>query len=332
MPLLYIENVENYWGNYLAVIASFVGYFIATQTHKIEISRIINKIASLYFIVLCIQVVYTYIQIITKYGKLDVGILKYYLVVPVGSSNYIAAIILPFLVFFYMSNISTFHKYILIGLGLLTLVVIQSKNAIIIVIVLAAFSVIKKYLGSIRNRSNINKHLKIISFLPIFIFLLIVSYLGTEFFLNKWYMGMDLNNSSIYEIINALSSNRLEVYSNEFIRWNQHLFFGNGLSYSLGQMRSHNWIIDLLVQSGIFGFLIFILAIFIWLKSIVGYLSKDNFIKSIFSLVLVILIQGLGEVTLFTNTIDILFWFMLGTSVSQKNYLKRNSEVVHEPK
>ena len=133
------------------------------------------------------------------------------------------------------------------------------------------------------------------------------------------------NETSLYETINALTSNRLNIYIAEIKRWAEHMFFGNGLTYKSGYPRSHNWVIELLVQSGVIGFTIFITAIAIWCNKVKKHLRGNNLVKSSFYSCLVTLFQGLAEVSVFTITIDLLFWFMIGLSISDVNYLKREN-------
>lgn len=332
IPLIYIPNIENYWGNYFAVLASFFAYFITSQEQKKDISTSINKIFIIFIIILCSEVFYAYFYLTKQYGSLNINLFKLYLNIPVGASNYIACVLLPFFIFIYNSRISSKLKFFIIFMSLTALLIIQSKNAMFVLVIFITYYIINKYFKSIskyKNSTNLRGTI-IISTIILIIFMLLISFLTLRFFINKWNMGMSISNLSLYDLVNALTSNRLNVYENEISRWGRHFFLGNGLSYDLGQSRSHNWAIDLLVQVGIFGFGVYLFTLIAWFKKIKKFTKQNQFLKSCYYFILVIFIQGLAEVSLFTVTIDILLWSIMGLSVSHRNYIVNKVQVKHE--
>ncbi len=326
IPLLYIDNVEGYWGNYFAVVVSFFAYLISSQNHNRDISKVINKSITIFLTIISLQIIHLFFILRAKYGILSINLLKFYMVTPIGASNYIACVILPLLMYTYYSDITKKTKLSIIVISLSALLIIQSKNAIFVLVIFMSIKLIVAYMRSIRkirDSSGIKNTILIITIIMI-IMLITIIYFTLRYFIIKWNMGMNYDNTSLYETINALTSNRLNVYVIEIKRWTEHIFLGNGLTYVLGQLRSHNWLIDLLVQSGIIGFAIFIIALIYWYKKISRYLNKSNLIKSAFYLCIIILLQGLAEVSIFTISIDVLFWFMVGISISEVNYIKMN--------
>ena len=323
IPILYIPTVENYWGNYFAVISSFLAYFITSQRNDRDITKSINKINTFFVIIICIQVFYAFFYLVQQYGNLNINLFKAYLIIPAGASNYIACIILPFLFFVYYSQVSKKLKLFIVIVSIMALLIIQSKNAMLVLILFITIQIIISYFKFITNNKDLKKNkLSVIVFTLIFIgFLVLISIFALKYFMDKWYMGMSISGFSIYELVNALTSNRLYVYESEIARWGNHLFLGNSLSYTLGDSKSHNWIIELLVQVGVIGFVVYLAALFIWIKKIKNYVKQDQFLKSCMFFVLIILVQGLAEVSLFTVIIDILFWSVLGLSVSHRNYI-----------
>lgn len=328
-PLFYTHNVNGYLGNYFSILASFFIYFILIQKNKNDISKIINKIMVLVLIIGSIQVINLYIKIYENFGSLDVNIVKYYMVTPIGASNYISCVLLPIMVFIYNSKIKNSVKYIALGFGLLSLLLIQSKNAIIILMIFILFKVFKMYIKQIYIMKNegIHSYQMVIIGSLVFIGMVVtfIAYL-INYFLNKWNMGTSFIGSSIYETINALSSNRLIVYENEISRWTEHLFFGNGLGYDEEIYKSHNWIIDLLVHTGVLGTTVYFIALIWWYSKIRPYLKKDKFIKASYYFCIVVLLQGLAEVSLFTISIDLLFWAFIGLSISRISYLEVDTD------
>lgn len=324
LPLAYIVKRDGYWGNYFAVIASFVAYLIASQSHKVDISKRINNCMIVFLNILSVQAIYLAINIQREYGEISTGLSKFYMVTPAGASNYIASLILPLIVFVYYAQIKRGIKAFSILLGIGALFLIKSKNAILVLVIITFISVAARYikkLGKIRNWKKWKKPVLIVTAV-FFSAGIVASYFIIRYFLDKWSMGMTFDSSSIYETVNALSSDRLRVYGKWINIWLEHFFLGNGLSYDLGEMRAHNWIIELLAQSGIVGFGVFMTAILLWREKIKPFYNKNRLLKSSVFSIVIILFQGLAEVSIFTPSIDILFWFIIGLSISEVNYVK----------
>lgn len=326
IPLTYTEIMQGYWGNYLAIIGSFMAYLISSQISlnwKKDYSILIQKVLMIFLNIASIQVIFMYFTLGKEYGHLNINLFKFYLVTPIGASNYIASIILPLLIITFYIDIKKKYKVISIILATMALVIIQSKNAIFVLLLFIAYRMIKKYIIAIKE-TNENKKLAVFLKLHIFITGVAILYLAFNYLLVEWNMGMVSSNGSIYNVINALSSNRLNVYLNELFRWKDHLLLGNGLAYETGLVRSHNWLIELLVQSGLFGLILYLGALVSWYKRINLYLKSSKLMKAVFYGIIIIFIQGLAEVSVFTLTVDVILWFLIGLSISESKILKHN--------
>lgn len=326
IPLLYMNEVEGYLGNYFSVVASLVAYYIASQNHNEDISRIINRIMMFFMGVVSVQVIIQAVLINVHYGVVSTGLLKRYMSLPIGNSNYIASLILPMMVFIYNGNINTKGKSLVMSLGILALIILQSKNTIIILLFVLIIKYMKSYLNQ-KNKLKYGVELRSIYVLFLLIqisILTITAYFIVRYILTEWSMGMEYNQSSYYSVFNALTSDRLVVYSREIQRWKENLLWGNGLSYVKGYQRSHNWIIELLVQSGIVGLVVFLSALGVWIRKVKKCIKKNALVKSSFYLISIILVQGLAEVSMFTITFDILFWFIIGLSISEVKRIEKN--------
>lgn len=326
LPVLYTESMYGYWGNYLTVVASFFAYFISSQYSFKENKTLIERISLIFMlslVIISIQVIYMNFLLADKFGFLSINLFKFHLELPLGSSNYIASVILPLLVFVIYAEINNKVRIASSILAVIALIIIQSKNAFIVLFFFLAFKLIVTYFKVLRM-TNENRR-NVIS-LTIFLFIALSGILifSVYFLLNEWNMGMVVVNGTFLEIINALSSNRLYVFSNEFSRWTNNFMFGNGLGYEVGAIRSHNWLLELLVQSGIVGLLLYISILTNWYSIIKVQRNSSRFFKAVFSSVVIILIQGLAEVSMFTMTIDVLLWFLIGLSVSEVKSIKVN--------
>lgn len=333
IPLLFTQTMEGYLGNYITVIGSFAAYIIASQfwrNSKDNYLLIINKVVIIFLSIASLQVIYMYFLLGNAYEALNINLFKYNLITPVGGSNFIACVILPLLVFVFYSNIKKRTKIISIALGLIALLIIQSKNAIFVLIIFSIYIGIRKYFQSLKG---IKENKKFVIFVSLFFIVCgsFVLFYFINYLLIKWNMGLSYSGGSIYQVINALSSNRLNVYSSELLRWTEHFIIGNGLGYETGTTRSHNWIIDLLVQAGLMGFSVYLFILFIWYKKVHPYRNSNKFIKAAYYSIIVIFIQGLAEVSVFTITIDVLLWFLIGLSISEVKSIKyKKSKALEE--
>lgn len=328
LPITYTENMDGFFGNYFSVIASFVAYFVSSQAHNNTnyiVSQKINKILASYVILISVQVIYVFFSLLLQRGLLSINLLKLYMVTPVGASNYIACIILPLLVFVNYSDLKKRVKLCITLVGIISLFMIRSKNALFVLVIMTSVKLIKSYFRIIiKSKSDVKLIMPII-FITIFliIFIIFVVYSILRYYTLSWNMGMELGSGSMYDTINALTSNRLFVYSREITRWKDHILFGNGLAYELGYTRSHNWIIELLVQSGIIGFVMFFTAIICWFLKIYRFRMKNSVIRASFVCVIVMLFQGMAEISLFTTGIDVLFWYFIGMSIAEANFIEK---------
>ena len=153
-------------GKLFAVIASFVAYFVASQPHNninFLTTKKASKILVLYVTLISIQVIYVFFSLFLDHGLLNINLLKLNMVTPVGASNYIASIILPLLVFVYYIDFERKFKIFTILLGIVSLLMIQSKNALFVLVILISAKFIKSYFRKIiKSKPDANLRLPII--------------------------------------------------------------------------------------------------------------------------------------------------------------------------
>jgi O-antigen ligase len=126
----------------------------------------------------------------------------------------------------------------------------------------------------------------------------------------------------IVNYLDTMSSGRVVVLQEQLTRFTNHLFLGNGYSYNIGETKSHNWFLDLLVQRGFIGTVIFIFCIKSIFKSSKPFYSTDKFTRAGVNMLAIMLIQGLFEITFFTISIDFLVWSMAGFLIARRRFLK----------
>lgn len=332
IPLMYTTNLDSYFGNYLTVIISGITFYIISNTKK-DFTDIIYKLLCLISLIISVQVIYTEYMIFgnLSFSNISNESIKLFMKIPIGSSNLIAAFLLPLLIFIESYGDKSRIKHLICLINIYSLVLCRSKNALSLFFIIIFYLFAKRiYFFIIKDKSfSKNKKLIIIMFINamlllgvILTFNIILNILNSLRF--DYYIS-PLSNG-ILNKIDTISSGRVVVYLDEINRIKDHIIFGNGFAYELGMKRSHNWVIDLLVQRGIIGLYIYSYCLYNILK--IRLNNKDKFIKSSFNLLLVIFIQGLFEVTVFTLGIDLLIWSISGFMYARYRYLRNKQKLI----
>lgn len=328
LPLIYSSNTESYWGNYLPLLISVFSFHISLQS-KGDYAEKIYKIITFILLIISIQVISTELMYFStlSIGNLNDVSAKGAMNIPIGSSNLIAAFMLPMIVFILSYKrtkvalfISLFSSFILIFT--------RSKNAIGLALILLLLVYVAKSFKFIIFDRKATQGVKIIA---VIVNLIILSFLlyGVAQILEHTVDSLQFAYSSPYSnsflnYLDRISSGRIAVYHYELARGSQHFWFGNGFGYLLGQSRSHNWIIELFVQKGVVGLIIYLFSITTVFKVGLKYYNIDAFVKASINLLAVIFIQGLFEVSVFTIGIDFFIWSISGLLLARIIYLNNN--------
>lgn len=324
VPLLY-SSTDNYLGNYFPLIISTITYFIFLQSDE-KIGHKLYKLFSFVILVISAQVIYSEWNIFSglSFGNLQLVSAKGNLAIPIGSSNLIACFLLPMLafVFFYKKNTYTL---LICLIGLYALLLCRSKNALIILLVITVLIPFYKFLRKIYTDKYLKTNKKITLFIILFIifcisivFVIDVSKIIINDFSFNYFSS--LSNPFLNQL-DRMSSGRVTVIIEQFNSQNNYYLFGNGFSYSLGEAKSHNWLIDLIVQRGIIGFFLYVVCLTYIVTNTKSFI-KDKLLKCLMISWTIILIQGLFEISLFTAGIDFMFWSISGIVLSRVRYLK----------
>lgn len=314
IPVLYVSEAFDIWGNYLTVIVSFVSYFIA-YNYTGNVKRIAEYFV--YFgLIISTQVLLTASKI--QYSLLDIRY-KYYMRIPLAASNVIACYIAPVIFLISKTKFKRILKisfFILIGIAL---VFTKSRGAIFSLIIVFLYYMVTNYKYTKKN--IIRLFILIVTIVIIFTISLDISNVSQYF---GGYSGLSYEGNSF---INSISSGRINIYLVELERGLSRPIFGNGMWYVEGTSGSHNLLIDLFVQSGFVG-----LFIYTFILSYLLYIVKRKKRKGIrlYGLdlaVIVILINSLVEVSFFNYLTDTLFWFFAGIITSSSKNINENEVV-----
>lgn len=330
LPYSYSDYVGSYWGNYFPLLISVIAYYICLQSKGDYVERI-YRILCLVSVILSLQIIITEFGFFSglSFGNFNNLLIKGAMNLPIGSSNLIAAYLLPIIVFL----VSYKRKTLTILVTLLStyaLILCRSKNAISIILLILFFVLARKVYGYIFRDKTANRNQKLIAILAVSVFFGLLLILGL-YVLNAIIVDLQFEYYSPYKntvlnYLDSISSGRIAVYHHELIRASEHLFFGNGFGYELGQTKSHNWIIELLVQKGIVGLFIYLFCIISVFRTGLRHYKDDRFIRACIHLLLVIFIQGLFEITVFTVGIDFLIWSISGFMMARVIRIQKTNQ------
>lgn len=329
VPYAYSTNINSYWGNYIPLLITIVSYYICMQS-KGDNGERIYKALCLVSIIISVQVILTEYSIFStlSFGNFNTLSAKGAMNIPIGSSNLIAAFLLP-IVIFLISYKPNKWSYLVVSLSVYALILCRSKNVFSLLLLLLVFFIAKKLYGYIFRDNSARKEQKLIAILVVTIMLGGILTLGFSFLMSlitdlQFTSYNSTYSNSILNYVDELTSGRIAVYHDELIRASNHLFWGNGFGYNLGDSKSHNWILELLVQKGLVGLFIYLLCIFIVLKIGLVFYKTDKFVRASINLLLIVYIQGLFEITVFTVGIDFLIWSIAGFMIARVLFLRRN--------
>jgi O-antigen ligase len=298
VPIMYIDETINSLGRITVPIISMIAFFIGLQ-YKSKLNNIIN-IIMLFTTILSLQTIYTVKYMIVPHTLLYAQYIK----IPLASSNLIAAFIVPsiFLILIGYSG-KWYIKWVVVIISLIAVILSTSDGAILVL-----FATLMIYFLFIKNK--LDKKTKL--------FLLIM--------LSSGFILFVLIN---YQALDEITHHRYGLIVRDLKLWMDHIIFGNGMHYEGRESGTHNILVDLLVQNGIVGFILYICSLIIIFKEINK--NKNKQLMGLFLYLIATFIHSLGETSYFNYSNDMLFWFIAGVAVSQVNYFKTINGV-HEHK
>ncbi|MBV1820476.1 O-antigen ligase family protein, partial [Bacteroidales bacterium MSK.15.36] len=328
IPYYYTNNTYGYWGNYLVTLVSILTYLLVINLKISNRYKFLNILFRFIGVSLTIQLIYNSVNLLIKYGV----IYKHLIKLPIGNSNFIAAFLLPCCTFNIVKLNKSWKDIFFICFFLFGIFLTFSKGAIISLLIVLLIKVI---LNAFENKKIIIKSFKwylknisIIIVIVIFLINVMNTRIGMEIYINTIDKIINISNLSL----NDYTSGRIAVYKMNLNRFFKHIFLGDGTGFKenfsneieIKDGRAHNWIIELLVQSGVIGFLLFIIPIFTILRRTYKTKNYATYQIQTFFAILSILIHGLVEPNLFSLNFDVLFWTILGISETENKYYYNN--------
>lgn len=301
IPVYYAGMTSHFMMNFIVSVLCICVYLIHLNYN--DSGNFLIDVFKVFFLILCFQIgVESFISANSFFD--DVYFYKVDMALPIGSSNSLAAKLVPVFAILFMVERKNALKFLLLALAMFAVALTKSRSGVfglLFVLIIAL---------SWRGTFSVKEFLKII-----FIALVVISV--SSFFLMNSDIGMLVFSDSDSTLIerNRLLQNGLDLF------WD-HPFFGNGFYYFDMADNPHNWILDILMRSGLAG-LALMLIIFakIWFE--VKDFLRDDIVRGCLVALLCMLWQGLAEIVLFGYIQDILMWSIVGLMIARVGYLKR---------
>lgn len=310
IPLLRLTNYPASLTNYLLPLIELLLYVAILQIDDMKFCMQMITYANFLALLVAVQV---YLQAIFRVLPIVSFSNVYYkacMIIPVGGSNFLSVLMLPALtaLLFKKNRSCTENAFIITLIG--SIILTKSRYAIFLLFIIFLY-----YLFCVNNNNRYSIFYKLIMIILVGI---VITYVINNKFDN---LVSVLHGYSDYVssggVLNKISSGRLGSFQYYFQRILNHLILGNGPNYL--DSRAHNLIIDILYQNGLPGLLLFIIILIEIHNNIKFKNLKYNYFRII---VIVMLIQSMGEISFFTAEIaDILFFCslaILNNSVSRK--------------
>lgn len=321
--------IDNDYINYLAaMVASLVAYVVFKNIVSSDYKKFLNRYVFLLTTIISAQLLFTMINlrnVIDIYNMFTLDLyIKQYLVIPIGASNYIAAFLLVGFTISYVQlsgnkrkDISSILINVISFIGILLTFSRGAIVGVVVIIFIDFFSSNGKHFFQKTGNT-------ILFFCLAAIFIYVLKKVSNIDVLDL-VVGKTIQGSSAG--LNTMSTGRFEIYMLAFERFKLHPIFGggwttNGIWYDNQFFRPHNIFLELLSQSGIVGFIVYLIIIIIVINKLKKYAHADVIIRSILFIVIATLSHGMLEPNLFGFQFDFFFWSIVGIGCSRIKYIR----------
>ena len=309
-----LANRINIFESVYRLNVSFIPIFMIVISSYVskseEAEELINRIISVFTIWLSLQ---TIGSVLTTYIQNGI-LLKKEIVASIGSSNFIAALLLVCVIYFLLlPKQENSKKYKLtLFIGFIGLGFTFSFGSIVTFILIM-------YLYYLTQKKRFSKTTIIIIFITFFVYgIIIMLYNGIllEMFSNTIFNDFVYKATFKVQQIStgnydAAFAGRGAVYSSKFELITQNPLLGYGTNVeSASQIRSHNWILDSLIYTGVMGTSLYLFLIgYLLLKIRKGRNLINNGNAAYFAL-LAGIVHGFIEPNFFSKPFDFVWWLL----------------------
>ena len=304
VPLLSTGIHGKFAVNFVTSGLCLVFYWLGLNYAKDE--GILLKAVKLIFLLIALQTVLeAFLGDVTFFGS--TYDYKNDLILPFGGSNAIAAILIPCFAYIFCAEKRWSMCIPYTVLLLFVIALTKSRGGLIVALCAIALAVVFRLQVSVRKMLLFGAVGGVLA--GLLIALLIVTPWGSYIFLNS--------SSTVF--------GRFSLWEEHLTYFAQRPFFGFGFSGETVTNNPHNFIVHILSRSGVVG---------LELAGILGGCAvmklygafRDKHVRAGICFLVCMMCHSLVEIVLFSYHYDIIFWFVLGGTVSRAALYKRKSE------
>lgn len=307
-------TLPHFWGNYLSFAYAAVSFLCWSNLVRWHHRRWISGALAIYALILVGQIALRALET-TRQG-IPPGLYKYFMVVPFGASNYLGG---PLLILFFLflcirgREISGRLAWVVLAALLVGMLLIHSRAMLVALL----FTLLGYLLSRAQWRGT---RTGVIVWTGLAFLLTIGGFVGALVLVRRY--------GSLVVGLDVLSSGRIYILEAALQAFLRRPWFGFGLGnsptfsipgYTIELWHAHNFIMDLLMFSGMVGTMIQCCVYLLAAHSLrIKAISSPWAMGGFFSLI-AILIDGLAEPNVFTYKVDALLWMVIGIGYALYN-------------
>jgi len=307
-------TLPHFWGNYLSFVYATVSFLCWSNLVRWQHRRWISGLLAVYALIFVGQIAWRALEIAQQ--GVPSGAYKLFMVVPFGPSNYLGG---PLLILFFVflcirgREISGRLAWVVLMALFVGMLLIHSRATLV-----AFLCTLLVYLLSrVRWRGT---KTGVVVWTGLAFLLIIGGFVGALVLVRRY--------GGLMAGLDVLSSGRivlLEAASQAFLR---RPWFGSGLGNSpsistpfgiVELWRAHNFIMDLLMFSGMVGTMIQCCVYLLAAHSLRIKALFSPWATGAFFALIAVLIDGLAEPSVFTYRVDALLWMVIGVGYALSN-------------
>jgi len=297
---------------YVAVLLSLASYLFAVSTSADLMNKKILFLSEVIITILSLQTVSLTVRAIKN--NIPYYLMKEYIKIPVGGTNYIGSFLLMFMVLVVGLEEKKLKKSIFVFLAILGIILTRSTGALILMLLIFIYEYGKKILLNAKFKEVIKYIFVIILFVTI---LLKLVNTFPEYF-ERFTTSLESIFYGGSEGVDKVSNGRFSTYGKALEMILESPIIGYGLNYRNGilGMTVHNLILDQFLKAGLFNIIVFISIICVMLREFYKYRNSSKEIRVIGKMVLVVIINGMYEPNLGGFNFDFFFWLFCGVGMA----------------
>ena len=306
---------------YVAALLSFATYIFFLNSTVATTNKTILLFSEIATLIISLQVVSVTINAFSN--NVPFYLMKNYMELPIGGSNFVASFLLVFLVAIINFEEEKIRRFIFIPLGTLGILLTRSNGGLILLLIIFVFEYGKEILT---NRSFLKtiKYLSLIVLSGFFMWKILGAF--PDYF-ERYIVSLERIFTGGYAGLYEASNSRLYIYREALGKIAHSPIVGYGLNYrsDVIGLSAHNLILDLLLKAGVLNLILFTGYILMLLSTFNKYGKLDKEIKVFRNIILVVIMNGMFEQNLGGLNFDLFFWMFCGIGMAKVNSLKKTN-------